>query len=72
MPPANGEEKQLLNKDKKPDEASLASEISASANDKKEENENLSSDPPALPDQEERGPIKDRSCTDVICLGRAF
>ena len=66
MPP-NGEEKQLINKDK-PDEASLASEPS-SVTEKKEEYENLSPDVP-ITDQEERGPIKDRSCTDVLCLGR--
>ena len=87
MPPANGEEKQLINKkeekeekqlinkkeNKNPDEASLASQLSASssATEKREEYENFPSDPP-VPDQEERGPIKDRSCTDVLCLGRIF
>ena len=73
MPPANGEEKKLINKkeNKNPDEASLASQLSAPSDttEKREEYENLSSEPP-VPDQEERGPIKDRSCTDVLCLGR--
>ena len=67
MPP-NGEEKQLINKDKH-DEASLASETS-SVTEKKEEYEDLSTDNVPIADQEERGPIKDRSCTDVLCLGR--
>ena len=67
MPP-NGEEKQLINKDKH-DEASLASETS-SVTEKKEEYEELSTDNVPITDQEERGPIKDRSCTDVLCLGR--
>ena len=74
MPAANGEDKQLIKKKKgNPDEASLASELSSSssscATEKKEEYENLPSDLPAGADQEERGPIKDRSCTDVLCLG---
>ena len=74
MPAANGEDKQLIKKKKgNPDEASLASELSSSssscATEKKEEYENLPSDLPAVADQEERGPIKDRSCTDVLCLG---
>ena len=74
MPAANGEGKQLIKKKGNPDEASLASELSSSsssscATEKKEECENLPSDLPAVADQEERGPIKDRSCTDVLCLG---
>ena len=73
MPAANGEETQLIKKKGNPDEASLASELSSSssscATEKKEECENLPSDLPAVADQEERGPIKDRSCTDVLCLG---
>ena len=64
---ANGEEKQLINKDK-PDDASLASEPSAIA-EKREDYETLSPVVPPVTEKEERGPIKDRSCTDVLCLG---
>ena len=65
--PANGEEKQLINKEK-PDNASLASEPS-NITDKKEDYETLSPVVAPVTEKEERGPIKDRSCTDVLCLG---
>ena len=64
---ANGEEKQLIKKHK-PDDASLASEPSAIA-EKREDYETLSPVVPPVTEKEERGPIKDRSCTDVLCLG---
>ena len=72
--PANGDERQPININKvKPIETAPDASEPSTGDKKKEEYENLPPNNAATKkDREERGPIKDRSCTDVLCLGKTL
>ena len=72
--PANGDERQPINTNKvKPIETAPDASETSTEDKKKEEYENLPPNNAATEkDREERGPIKDRSCTDVLCLGKTL